>query len=129
MDPNSWTRFSTSNSALKRYQSRLDAFHLVEETDNDRRPEYLCPLCAKDFDIVGLCCHIDEEHTLQAKNGVSNYQTINQQHHHLFTTSFLFLLNYIAYFQSSKKALKNGNLLSIAHSIIDVEFVNLYIKA
>lgn len=70
MDPNSWTRFSTSNSALKRYQSRSDAFHLVEETDDDPRPEYLCPFCAEDFDIVGLCCHIDEEHTVQAKNGV-----------------------------------------------------------
>ncbi|KAI3822367.1 hypothetical protein L1987_09956 [Smallanthus sonchifolius] len=47
-----------------------EAFHLVEETDGDeRRPEYLCPFCAEDFDIVGLCCHIDEEHTVQAKNG------------------------------------------------------------
>ncbi|KAI3792141.1 hypothetical protein L2E82_06011 [Cichorium intybus] len=65
MDQNSWTRFSTSNSALRRYQSRSD------ETDGDEaRPEYLCPFCAEDFDIVGLCCHIDEEHTVQAKNGV-----------------------------------------------------------
>lgn len=70
MDPNSWTRFSTPNSSLKRYQSRPDAFHLVEETEDDSRPEYLCPFCAEDFDIVGLCCHIDEEHTVQAKNGV-----------------------------------------------------------
>jgi len=67
MDPNSWTRLSTS----RRYQSRSEAFHVVEETDGDeRRPEYLCPFCAEDFDIVGLCCHIDEEHTVQAKNGV-----------------------------------------------------------
>ncbi|KAJ9555019.1 hypothetical protein OSB04_009633 [Centaurea solstitialis] len=72
MDPNSWTRLSTSNSSSsRRYQSRSDAFHLVEETDGDEpRPEYLCPFCAEDFDIVGLCCHIDEEHTVQAKNGV-----------------------------------------------------------
>ncbi|XP_035840243.1 protein DEHYDRATION-INDUCED 19 homolog 4 isoform X4 [Helianthus annuus] len=71
MDPNSWTRLSTSISSSRRYQSRSDAFHLVEETDVDEpRPEYLCPFCAEDFDIVGLCCHIDEEHTLQAKNGV-----------------------------------------------------------
>ncbi|XP_022022488.1 protein DEHYDRATION-INDUCED 19 homolog 4 isoform X3 [Helianthus annuus] len=72
MDPNSWTRLSTSISSSRRYQSRsADAFHLVEETDVDEpRPEYLCPFCAEDFDIVGLCCHIDEEHTLQAKNGV-----------------------------------------------------------
>lgn len=48
-----------------------DAFHLGEETDGDElRPEYLCPFCAEDFDIVGLCCHIDEEHTIHAKNGV-----------------------------------------------------------
>lgn len=71
MDPNSWTRLSTSNSSSRRYQSRSDAFHFVEETDGDeQRPEYLCPFCAEDFDIVGLCCHIDEEHTVQAKNGV-----------------------------------------------------------
>jgi len=68
MDPNSWTRLSTSS---RRYQSRSDAFNLVEETDGDeQRPEYLCPFCAEDFDIVGLCCHMDEEHTVQAKNGV-----------------------------------------------------------
>ncbi|XP_071697839.1 protein DEHYDRATION-INDUCED 19 homolog 7-like isoform X2 [Rutidosis leptorrhynchoides] len=71
MDPNSWTRLSTTNSSSRRYQSRSDAFHFVEETDVDEpRPEYLCPFCAEDFDIVGLCCHIDEEHTVQAKNGV-----------------------------------------------------------
>ncbi|XP_076957874.1 protein DEHYDRATION-INDUCED 19 homolog 4-like [Bidens hawaiensis] len=71
MDPTSWTRLSTSISSSRRYQSRSDPFHLVEETDGDEsRPEYLCPFCAEDFDIVGLCCHIDEEHTIQAKNGV-----------------------------------------------------------
>ncbi|KAI3823545.1 hypothetical protein L1987_04984 [Smallanthus sonchifolius] len=70
MDQNSWTRLSTSISSSRRYQSPSDAFHLVEESDADEaRPEYLCPFCAEDFDIVGLCCHIDEEHTLQAKNG------------------------------------------------------------
>lgn len=32
--------------------------------------EFPCPFCADDFDIVGLCCHIDEEHQVEAKNGV-----------------------------------------------------------
>lgn len=46
----------------------------MEENDGDEsRPEYLCPFCAEDFDIVGLCCHIDEEHTVQARNGVLLY--------------------------------------------------------
>lgn len=30
----------------------------------------MCPFCAEDYDVVGLCCHIDEEHTIEAKNGV-----------------------------------------------------------
>ncbi|KVH90244.1 Drought induced 19/ RING finger protein 114 [Cynara cardunculus var. scolymus] len=78
MDPNSWARLSTYNSSSRRYPSRsADAFHLVEETDgDDPRPEYLCPFCAEDFDIVGLCCHIDEEHTVQAKNGVIKHEIV-----------------------------------------------------
>ncbi|KVH96469.1 Drought induced 19/ RING finger protein 114, partial [Cynara cardunculus var. scolymus] len=72
MDSDSWTRLSTSNSSSRRYQSRSEAFHLVEEfeSDEEARPEFLCPFCAEDFDIVGLCCHIDEEHTVEAKNGI-----------------------------------------------------------
>lgn len=34
---------------------------------------FLCPFCAEDFDIVGLCCHIDEDHPIEAKNGVKLY--------------------------------------------------------
>lgn len=69
MDSDSWTCLSTSP---RRYQSRSDAFHLGEEFDSDdeSRPEYLCPFCAEDFDTVGLCCHIDEEHPVEGKNGV-----------------------------------------------------------
>lgn len=72
MDSDSWTRLSTSNSSSRRYQSRSETFHLVEEFEGDEepRPEFLCPFCAEDFDIVGLCCHIDEEHAVEAKNGI-----------------------------------------------------------
>jgi hypothetical protein len=31
----------------------------------------MCPFCGEDFDVVGLFCHIDEEHPTEAKNGVS----------------------------------------------------------
>ncbi|XP_019457702.1 PREDICTED: protein DEHYDRATION-INDUCED 19 homolog 3-like [Lupinus angustifolius] len=34
------------------------------------RTEFLCPCCSEYFDIVGLCCHIDEEHPMEAKNGL-----------------------------------------------------------
>jgi hypothetical protein len=31
---------------------------------------YNCPFCGEDFDFVGLCCHIDDEHAVEAKRGV-----------------------------------------------------------
>lgn len=38
--------------------------------DEDIREEFHCPFCSEYFDIVGLCCHIDDEHPVEAKNGV-----------------------------------------------------------
>lgn len=51
-----------------------DLFHVGDEIDGEEesRPEFLCPFCAEDFDMVGLCCHIDEEHPVEAKSGVIN---------------------------------------------------------
>jgi len=50
----------------------LDMFMGFDENDGDDdiREEFLCPFCSEYFDIVGLCCHIDEEHPMEAKNGV-----------------------------------------------------------
>jgi hypothetical protein len=31
---------------------------------------YNCPFCGEDFDFVSLCCHIDDEHAVEAKSGV-----------------------------------------------------------
>ncbi|XVF38805.1 hypothetical protein REPUB_Repub20aG0133600 [Reevesia pubescens] len=75
MESNSWSfRFSNSSSSSRRQQSRSDLFlgGGYEEVDGDEdfKAEFLCPFCAEDFDIVGLCCHIDEEHPVEAKNGV-----------------------------------------------------------
>ncbi|XP_020547899.1 protein DEHYDRATION-INDUCED 19 homolog 4-like [Sesamum indicum] len=68
MDPRSWARMYSS---ARRYQSRSDVYRGDEfEEDEETRPEFLCPFCAEDFDMVGLCCHIDEEHAAEAKNGV-----------------------------------------------------------
>lgn len=43
------------------------------DVDDDIREEYPCPFCSDYFDIVGLCCHIDDEHPIEAKNGVKFY--------------------------------------------------------
>lgn len=45
-------------------------FEDIIEGDDDIREEFPCPFCAEYFDIVGLCCHIDDEHPIEAKNGV-----------------------------------------------------------
>ncbi|GLU08437.1 hypothetical protein SLE2022_253500 [Rubroshorea leprosula] len=77
MDSKSWSsRFSvsSSSSSSRRYQTRSDLFlgggYEEVDRDDDLKAEFLCPFCAEDFDIVGLCCHIDEEHPVEAKNGV-----------------------------------------------------------
>lgn len=50
----------------------VDMFMGFDENDGDDgiREEFLCPFCSEYFDIVGLCCHIDEEHPMEARNGV-----------------------------------------------------------
>ncbi|KHG02839.1 dehydration-induced 19 -like protein [Gossypium arboreum] len=74
MDADSWsTRLS---SVSKRYQftlqSRSDMFMGLEEIDgeDDIREEFPSPFCSEHFDILSLCCHIDDEHPMEAKNGV-----------------------------------------------------------
>ncbi|KFK37978.1 hypothetical protein AALP_AA3G054400 [Arabis alpina] len=74
MDSDSWT--DRLASATRRYQlafpSRSDPFLGFEEIDGEEefREEFACPFCSDDFDIVSLCCHIDEDHPMEAKNGV-----------------------------------------------------------
>lgn len=74
MDADSWS--ARLSSASKRYQtvlqSRSDMFMGFEDIDGDDdiREEFPCPFCSEYFDIVGLCCHIDDEHPVEAKNGV-----------------------------------------------------------
>ncbi|KAI5650878.1 hypothetical protein M9H77_36883 [Catharanthus roseus] len=69
MDSDSWIRLSSTSS--RRFHSRSGGEDYCENGgEEELRPEFLCPFCAENFDIVGLCCHIDEEHAVEAKNGV-----------------------------------------------------------
>ncbi|XWS57458.1 hypothetical protein CRYUN_Cryun09bG0175600 [Craigia yunnanensis] len=101
MDADSWS--ARLSSASKRYQSALqsrsDMFMGFEEIDgeDDIREEFPCPFCSDYFDIVGLCCHIDDEHPVEAKNGVcpvcamrvgvDMVAHITLQHGHIFKIS------------------------------------------
>ncbi|KAL6845014.1 hypothetical protein ACP4OV_025187 [Aristida adscensionis] len=77
-----WGRSSSSSSAAaaaaRRLQSRYDLYMGLGDADagGDEAVEarggaepYNCPFCGEDFDFVGLCCHIDDEHAVEAKSG------------------------------------------------------------
>lgn len=77
----SYSSVTSSKSYLSALQSRSDMFMagtfdendviVVDDNNNDDlKEEFLCPFCSEYFDIVGLCCHIDQDHPLEAKNGV-----------------------------------------------------------
>ncbi|KAK6915648.1 Protein dehydration-induced 19, C-terminal [Dillenia turbinata] len=131
MDAESWSaRLST---ASKRYQSALQSrsgqlprsylFLGFEEIDveEDVREEFPCPFCSEYFDIVGLCCHIDEEHPMDAKNGVcpicairvgiDMVAHITLQHGNVFKISFSFSRFYV---QRKRKCRKGGSYSTLS---------------
>ncbi|KAK9919934.1 hypothetical protein M0R45_028507 [Rubus argutus] len=129
MDGDSWS--ARLSSASKRYQSALqsrsDMFMGFEEIDGDDdiREEFPCPFCSEYFDIVGLCCHIDEEHPVEAKNGVCPVCSlrvgidmvahITLQHGNIFKISFFFELCVLQFFFRKRKTRKGG-----AHSTLSL---------
>lgn len=43
----------------------------VNDIDNGEiSKELACPFCIEDYDVLGLCCHIDADHRLEVKPGV-----------------------------------------------------------
>ncbi|KAE8722856.1 Drought-responsive family protein, putative isoform 2 [Hibiscus syriacus] len=70
MEDDTWS-FSFSapsrsyQSTLKSHSDLCIDFEEIEE-DDELMTEYPCPYCSEDFDLLGLCCHIDEEHHLEA---------------------------------------------------------------
>nr|TKS06535.1 drought-responsive family protein [Populus alba] len=104
MASDSWiSRFSTSS---RRYQTRSD-LHEETEAEEDLKAEYLCPFCAEDFDVVGLFCHIDEDHPVEAKNGVCPVcakrvgmdivSHITGQHGNFFKISFYLKFDFVTF--------------------------------
>ncbi|KAE8693725.1 Syntaxin of plants 42 isoform 1 [Hibiscus syriacus] len=73
MEDDTWS--SALSASSRSYQSTLKShsdlfidFEEIEE-DDELMTEYPCPYCSEDFDLLGLCCHIDEEHHLEAGYG------------------------------------------------------------
>ncbi|KAG7026334.1 Protein DEHYDRATION-INDUCED 19-like 7 [Cucurbita argyrosperma subsp. argyrosperma] len=112
MEADSWNaHFQLSSS--RRYRSRSGVYQGDHEEieDENSRAEFLCPFCAEDFDIVGLYCHVDEEHQVEVKNAVCPLCTkkvgmdIRQRRLRKFGSSLTF--------SKLRKELREGNLRSL----------------
>nr|CAB3461734.1 unnamed protein product [Digitaria exilis] len=73
-----WGR--SSSAAARRLQARYDLYMGLDDADaaGDEAVDprggaelYNCPFCGEDFDFVSFCCHIDDEHAVEAKTGHS----------------------------------------------------------
>ncbi|GAB2294300.1 hypothetical protein Dimus_028510 [Dionaea muscipula] len=69
------TRVSTSSSSSnsRRFQSSRSEVYLGgddADADDDCKQEFLCPFCTDEFDVVGLFCHMEEDHPMEVRDGV-----------------------------------------------------------
>ncbi|CAA0828240.1 Protein DEHYDRATION-INDUCED 19 homolog 4 [Striga hermonthica] len=48
------------------YEEEGDDYVEIDEKSN----ELACPFCIDDFDVLGLCCHIDADHRMEVKPGI-----------------------------------------------------------
>ncbi|KAG5567792.1 hypothetical protein RHGRI_003090 [Rhododendron griersonianum] len=64
------TRYFDLTTSLKQaLDLHMDMEDDSEEENDDLKPEYVCPFCLDDFDLVGFCCHVDNGHPIEAKSG------------------------------------------------------------
>ncbi|KAL0389677.1 UNVERIFIED_CONTAM: protein dehydration-induced [Sesamum calycinum] len=64
----------------------------VNDAQNEEKSEELaCPFCLEDFDVLGLCCHIDADHRMEVKPRICPVCAakvgINMASHHRSTRS------------------------------------------
>ncbi|ESW35148.1 hypothetical protein PHAVU_001G210800 [Phaseolus vulgaris] len=74
----SFGRSTASRSYQSRLKSHFELFVDFDEVngDEDFRWAYPCPFCAEDFDLLELCCHIDLDHSTEAKSGICPVCTV-----------------------------------------------------
>jgi drought induced 19 zinc-binding protein Di19 len=53
------------------------------EVEDEYKQKFSCSFCADEFDIVGLFCHMDDEHQMELKNGVG-FSDTNTTVYHIF---------------------------------------------
>uniref|UniRef100_A0A9I9CQ14 Di19 zinc-binding domain-containing protein n=1 Tax=Cucumis melo TaxID=3656 RepID=A0A9I9CQ14_CUCME len=75
----------------------LDFYFDYEEVDrdDDLNSKYPCPFCQEEFDLVELCCHIDDEHPLEANFGICPICSTSVGENMVGHIMHLWLKNYI----------------------------------
>ncbi|KAI3752564.1 hypothetical protein L2E82_24598 [Cichorium intybus] len=123
MDADSWAARLSSTS--KRYQYALqsrssDMFMGFEdiEVDDDIREEFPCPFCTGYFDVVGLCCHIDDEHHRKCRKG-SSVSTLSLLRRELREGNLQSLFGGSSYIVPSTNAAPDPLLSSFILPIVD----------
>ncbi|KAG6436720.1 hypothetical protein SASPL_101622 [Salvia splendens] len=51
-----------------------------------------CPFCSDDFDVLGLCCHIDADHRMEVKPGICPVCAVKVRHRSTRSRSSIYLL-------------------------------------
>ncbi|XP_073139085.1 protein DEHYDRATION-INDUCED 19-like [Henckelia pumila] len=66
-------------------EQEMEGDYANEEVNQGKSDELACPFCSEDFDVLGLCCHIDLDHRLEVKPGIcpvcASKVTINMASH------------------------------------------------
>lgn len=92
--------------------------------DDDFQEEFACPFCAESYDIIALCCHIDDEHNLESKNAVLS---LSLSLCNTFYTNWKFINNplFFFFFFAGMPCLlsKSGNWYRSAHYTSSWEFI------
>ncbi|KAF3334554.1 protein DEHYDRATION-INDUCED 19 2-like protein [Carex littledalei] len=74
MDSDSWNHLSSSSTSRRSIRPPFDMYLGYEEADLEQEEFKLdiipCPFCGLEMDTMDLCFHIDDEHPVQAKNGI-----------------------------------------------------------
>ncbi|KAE8009424.1 hypothetical protein FH972_005861 [Carpinus fangiana] len=127
MEDDAWS-FDVSIASRNYHQSTTESqsdlcIDLEEfEGDDELKTEHPCPFCPEDFDLVGLFCHIDEEHPIEANAGVcpicatrvgmNMVGHITTQHGNISKISFIFLFDFEIHLIWHKLKLSKGESYS-----------------
>ncbi|KAL3849727.1 hypothetical protein ACJIZ3_011609 [Penstemon smallii] len=70
----SYSKYSIGQYDYNEEEEETDGDYEEEEfndVENEGKSDELaCPFCLEDFDVLGLCCHIDADHRMEVKPGI-----------------------------------------------------------